>query len=57
MLENITCVVIFITAFSTTKKPTKNRKKTELNRDNTTSVEGNQQEMNELQCQLAVHQA
>ena len=36
MFSIITCAVIFITAFSITKKPTKNRKKTKLNCGNTT---------------------
>ena len=35
MSSIITCVVISITAFSTTKRPMKNRKKTEPNRGNT----------------------
>ena len=35
MVPIITCVVILITAFSTTKKLMKNRKKTEPNRGNT----------------------
>ena len=38
MFSIITCVVISITSFSTTKKPTKNRKKTEPNCGNTTLV-------------------
>jgi hypothetical protein len=39
MFSIITCVVITITAFSITKKPMKNRKKTEPNRGNT--IDGN----------------
>ena len=35
MFHIIICVVISITAFSTTKKPMKNRKKTEPNLGNT----------------------